>query len=142
MPYTAGIPGELRITYSPLPRPVRIQNLDTGRGYNASCFNPVTGELSEAGPVGTDATGSWTANPPPGTKTDWVLVSNGKPTRMRGQGILACSQIPPCIRLPGGWAAMIEASAISRLPPAAADVFLGQHLSRQSHEDRVVTELG
>ena len=40
----------------------------------ASCFNPVTGELSEAGPVRTDATGSWTAIPPPGTKTDWVLV--------------------------------------------------------------------
>ena len=26
--------------------------------------------------------------------------------------------------------------------PAAADVFLGQHMTRQMHEDRVVTELG
>jgi Protein of unknown function (DUF4038) len=73
-PYTAGIPGELRITYAPLPRPVRVRNLDAGRAYTASCFNPVTGELSEAGPVRTEATGSWTAIPPPGTRTDWVLV--------------------------------------------------------------------
>jgi hypothetical protein len=26
--------------------------------------------------------------------------------------------------------------------PAAADVFLGQHMTRQTHEDRVVAELG
>jgi Protein of unknown function (DUF4038)/Domain of unknown function (DUF5060) len=74
VPYTAGIPGELRITYSPLPRPVKIRNLETGRGYTASDFDPVTGELSEAGPVRPDATGSWTAIPPRGTTTDWVLV--------------------------------------------------------------------
>ena len=74
VPYTAGIPGELRITYAPLPRPITIRNLDAGRVYTASCFNPVTGELSELGPVRTDATGSATASPPPGTSTDWVLV--------------------------------------------------------------------
>jgi hypothetical protein len=74
VPYTAGIPGELRITYAPLPQPVRIRNLESGRGYTASCFDPVTGELSEVGPVRTDATGSWTAIPPSGTTTDWVLV--------------------------------------------------------------------
>ncbi len=74
VPYTAAIPGELRITYAPLPRPVRIRNLDAGRGYAASGFNPVTGELSELGPVRADSTGSWTANPPPGTSGDWVLV--------------------------------------------------------------------
>ena len=74
VPYTAGIPGELRITYVPFPRRVMIRNLETGRDYKASCFNPVTGALSEVGPVRADATGSWTAIPPPGTKTDWVLV--------------------------------------------------------------------
>jgi len=74
VPYTAGIPGELRITYAPLPRPVRIRNLDAGGNYTASGFNPVTGELSELGPVRADPTGSWTASPPPGTSGDWVLV--------------------------------------------------------------------
>jgi len=74
VPYTAGIPGELRITYAPLPRPVKIRNLDAGRGYAASCFNPVTGELSELGQVRADPIGTWTAGPPPGTGTDWVLI--------------------------------------------------------------------
>jgi len=74
VPYTAGIPGELRITYAPLPRSVWTRNLDAGRGYAASGFNPVTGELKELGPVRADSTGSWTANPPPGARADWVLI--------------------------------------------------------------------
>ena len=32
------------------------------------------GRAERTGPVRTDATGSWTAIPPPGTRTDWVLV--------------------------------------------------------------------
>ena len=74
MPYTAGIPGELRITYAPLPRSVKIVGLDQGRSYTARCFNPVTGELKQLGPVHADATGSWTASPPPGIGTDWVVI--------------------------------------------------------------------
>jgi hypothetical protein len=31
---------------------------------------------------------------------------------------------------------------LGQFTPAAADVFLGQHMTRQTYEDRVVTELG
>ena len=73
-PYTAGIPGELRITYAPLPRAVKILGLEGGRGYTARYFDPVTGKLSEASTVHADVTGTWTATPPPGTETDWVIL--------------------------------------------------------------------
>ena len=73
-PYTAGIPGDLRIIYAPLARPVLVRHLETGRAYSAKSFNPVSGELSELGPARADAAGTWTASPPPGIDTDWVLI--------------------------------------------------------------------
>ena len=44
VPYTAGIPGKLRITYTPLPRSVKVRDLAPGHDYVASTFDPVSGE--------------------------------------------------------------------------------------------------
>ncbi len=74
VPYSAGIPGELRITYAPLPRAVKTLGLEGGRGYTATYFSPVTGKLSGPSTVHADATGTWTATPPPGTVNDWVIL--------------------------------------------------------------------
>ena len=74
VPYTAVIPGELRITYAPRPRPVRILSLEPGRSYTAAVFNPATGELSELGAAYADPSGTWTAKPPAGLGSDWVVV--------------------------------------------------------------------
>ena len=74
VPYTAVIPGELRITYAPLPRPVKILSIEPGRAYTAAVFNPVTGDLKEIGEVHADPSGTWTAQPPAGLGSDWVLV--------------------------------------------------------------------
>ncbi|MFO0887850.1 MAG: DUF4038 domain-containing protein [Isosphaeraceae bacterium] len=74
VPYTAAIPGELQITYSPLPRAVTIRGLAPNHRYEASVFNPVTGDRKgiETPPV--EGSGHWTITPPPGIQVDWVLV--------------------------------------------------------------------
>jgi hypothetical protein len=74
VPYTAGIPGELRITYAPLPRVVTVHGLEPSRAYAASVLDPVTGAKTELGIVQADSNGGWTANPPASIKADWVLV--------------------------------------------------------------------
>lgn len=74
VPYAAGIPGSLRIIYAPLPRPVQIRHLEAGRTFHAFCHDPVTARRTDLGMVRPAADASWTASPPQGTATDWVLI--------------------------------------------------------------------
>lgn len=74
VPYTAGIPRRLRIIYVPLPRAVKVQRLEPEAHYAASLFNPVSGKLTQLGPVQADASGSWTIPRPKDAGTDWVVV--------------------------------------------------------------------
>ena len=74
VPYTAGIPGGVRITYVPAPRPITVRRLEPGRGYIAAYFDPVTGRRTAIGPARPDPDGSWTVAPPRGDPADWVLI--------------------------------------------------------------------
>jgi hypothetical protein len=74
VPYTAGIPETLRITYAPSSRAVTVRGLESGRPYTSSVFDPVSGAKEELGPVHADQAGTWTASPPASIKADWVLV--------------------------------------------------------------------
>jgi hypothetical protein len=74
VPYTAGIPRRLRITYVPLARAVTVKNFEADVRYVASCFDPISGEQSQIGAVHAGSDGSWTTSPPPGIKGDWVVA--------------------------------------------------------------------
>jgi hypothetical protein len=74
VPYTAGIPGEVRITYVPFPRPVMVRKLESGHNYVATYFDPVSGRRTDLGAARPDAEGSWTVAPPRGAVGDWVLI--------------------------------------------------------------------
>jgi hypothetical protein len=74
MPYTAGIPDKVRITYAPVAQPIMCLNLKPNRKTIARSFDPVSGESTILGAVHPDDRGSATVYPPPGMKTDWVLV--------------------------------------------------------------------
>ena len=73
-PVAAGIPGRLRIVYSPhCWNPPKVRGLEADIAYTASWFDPVTGVESSIGPVEPDADSSWTP-PFPSEVHDWVLV--------------------------------------------------------------------
>ena len=73
-PVAAGIPGKLRIVYSPhCWNPPRVRGLETDVAYTASWFDPVTGVESLIGPVEPDGESTWTP-PFPSEVHDWLLV--------------------------------------------------------------------
>ena len=73
-PVAAGIPGKLRIVYSPhCWNPPRVRELETDVAYAASWFDPVTGVESSIGPVEPDTDNTWTP-PFPSEVHDWLLV--------------------------------------------------------------------
>jgi Protein of unknown function (DUF4038) len=73
LPYAAGIPGTVRIIYTParwdLPQVVGIEH----RKYSAFLFNPVTGKQHDLGRVSSDQNGAWRPPVPPIVQ-DWVMV--------------------------------------------------------------------
>ena len=70
----AGIPGQLRVIYSPLLwNPPRVQNLEPETRYTAYYFDPVKGEDIQIGEVKPSENGEWTPPPPPEVH-DWILV--------------------------------------------------------------------
>jgi len=73
-PYCAGIPGELRIFYFPsFWTPPVVKQLEAGVSYQATYFNPSTGEEHPLGEAAADAQGDWTCPKAPVAR-DWVLV--------------------------------------------------------------------
>jgi hypothetical protein len=73
LPYCAGIPGQLRIVYTParwdLPKMV---GLEAG-AYRASLFNPVNGHRRDLGSISPDDKGTWQPPVPPIVQ-DWVIL--------------------------------------------------------------------
>ena len=78
-PYSAGIPGEVRIIYSPyplapwLPEMPKINGLEKEVNYQAFFFDPATGTEQQIGKVNPDETGNWTI-PMPSLGQDIILV--------------------------------------------------------------------
>jgi hypothetical protein len=73
-PVAAGIPGKLRIVYSPhCWNSPRVHELESDVAYTASWFDPVTGVESPIGPVEPDEDHMWTP-PFPSEVHDWLLV--------------------------------------------------------------------
>ncbi len=73
-PIAVGIPGKLRIVYSPhCWNPPTVHALEPDVTYTASWFDPVTGKETSIGPVEPDGTNSWTP-PFPSEVHDWLLV--------------------------------------------------------------------
>jgi hypothetical protein len=77
LPYTAGVPGEVRLVYIP----ARIyqwsgplqKNLEPAAVYHAFYFDPITGAEYDLGSVTADDDGTWQAPNVP-LAQDWVLV--------------------------------------------------------------------
>ena len=73
LPYAAGIPGEVRMIYTParwdLPKVIGLESDD----YAAYLFNPVNGQRRELGRVTPDKSGTWQPPVPPIVQ-DWVIV--------------------------------------------------------------------
>ncbi len=72
-PYCAGIPGKVRMIYSPSHRKFKVKSLDPEGDYSATYINPKTGKPSPLGSVQPHEDGSWEAPDPP-IYQDWVLV--------------------------------------------------------------------
>jgi hypothetical protein len=64
----------LRVIYVPDPEPVTVRSLAPGIRYQATCFDPVSGETTSLGPIEPDLSGLWSCPPPRGQGHDWVLV--------------------------------------------------------------------
>ncbi|MGH9446478.1 MAG: DUF4038 domain-containing protein, partial [Terriglobia bacterium] len=78
LPYAAGIPEELRIVFvPPMWDPPKIARLEAGLNYQATFFNPRTGEELPAGRVMANANGEWEAPITP-TFEQWVIILDQK----------------------------------------------------------------
>lgn len=73
-PQTAGIPGQVRVTYVPYHEPVVINSLPPRTTQRAMIFDPVTGRSGQPFRVRPDAQGRLRCDPPTGHVHDWVLV--------------------------------------------------------------------
>lgn len=71
-PYAAGIPGQVRVIYSPLAQSIVVRELEPSVVYQACRVCPVTGAEEALGIV-TGAT-EWACEPLPGADPDWVLM--------------------------------------------------------------------
>jgi hypothetical protein len=70
VPYAAGIPGVVAVVYVPVPRSVNLRGIASGVPYDASAFDPASGETVPLG----KAAGGDLVSPPKGWGHDWVLV--------------------------------------------------------------------
>ncbi len=75
-PYATGIPGQVRLIYVPVQKAVRATGLEADVKYRAEAFDPVSGKITDLGPVAADDDGGWTAPVPPLSSADgdWVLI--------------------------------------------------------------------
>ncbi len=79
LPYSAGIPGQVRIVFLPSPpwHSPTLKSLESGISYRAFYFDPRSGKEHDLGDVNPDTSGSWIAPRTP-TLADWVLVLEKK----------------------------------------------------------------
>jgi hypothetical protein len=76
-PYAAGIPGKIRMIYTPLHdsyAPLqKVREIEPDVNYLAYYLNPSNGTRHDLGAVKADADGSWKVPAPPSNR-DWVIV--------------------------------------------------------------------
>jgi hypothetical protein len=73
-PYAAGIPGELRVIYTPsMWENVSLAGLEPGVAYAVTIFNPSTGATQSLGAARGDATGEYALPNFPNVR-DWLIV--------------------------------------------------------------------
>jgi hypothetical protein len=73
-PYSAGIPGKVRMTYVPVSWDLpKLTNLEAGITYQGFLFNPSKGKRIELGKITADSKGEWQPPVPPIVR-DWVIV--------------------------------------------------------------------
>jgi hypothetical protein len=73
-PYSAGIPGQLRLVFvPPMWDPPKVLHLESDIRYRAHFFNPRTGSQTSIGIVNPDVEGSWQAPITP-TFEQWVII--------------------------------------------------------------------
>ncbi|MBP9912855.1 MAG: DUF4038 domain-containing protein [Opitutaceae bacterium] len=78
-PQSAGIPGQVRVTYVPHAEPIVVRELGAGTAHRATYFDPVTGKKKELGAIKAKTDGTWSCPPPAGSDHDWVLVLQRNP---------------------------------------------------------------
>jgi hypothetical protein len=55
-------------------RSIQVRGLTSQDTYNATYFDPVTGEKAALGRIQPLSTGVWKCSPPSGNDHDWVLI--------------------------------------------------------------------
>jgi len=75
-PQSAGIPGQLRLTYVPYAEPVIVRDLGAGTPWRATLIDPATGKAAKPARIVADRNGTWTCPPPKGD-SDWLIVLEG-----------------------------------------------------------------
>jgi hypothetical protein len=86
VPYAAGIPGRVRVIYSPRARPITLHGLEPKAHYAAAYFDPRTGRCAEVGPLLAGPKDGRTVRPPDKVEGDWVLLlkaQDGADTRAK-----------------------------------------------------------
>ncbi|MEZ5275780.1 MAG: hypothetical protein R3F07_05320 [Opitutaceae bacterium] len=73
-PQSAGIEGELRVTYVPHAGPIIQRNLGALSSWHFSRFDPATGHEERVGPIVADADGNWCCPPPVRGDHDWIVL--------------------------------------------------------------------
>jgi hypothetical protein len=73
-PQSAGIPGQVRLTYVPHAEPVVLRNLGAGAAWRATIFDPASGKESKPTRVTATADGTFACPPPKGSDHDWILI--------------------------------------------------------------------
>ncbi|HEV2295279.1 MAG TPA: DUF4038 domain-containing protein [Tepidisphaeraceae bacterium] len=72
-PQACGIPGQLRLIYVPVQKPVRVVGLEREVPWQGEFFNPVTGETTPLPKLAIGEGGAAVIQPPP-VGHDWVVV--------------------------------------------------------------------
>jgi hypothetical protein len=73
VPYSAGIPGKVRVVYIPAAEPVMLHGLGAGFSYSIRRFDPRTGELKDRQRANPDRQGDLVCTPESSTG-DWVTI--------------------------------------------------------------------
>ncbi len=72
-PQSAGIPGQVRLTYVPYAEPVRLSGLEPGQLVRPVMINPATGAERKLVATKADSSGTALCAPPAGHSHDWII---------------------------------------------------------------------
>jgi hypothetical protein len=73
-PQSAGIPGQVRVTYVPHAETVVVRDLGPKSKWRVTRFDPATGREKKLAAITSAADGTWSCPPPAGEDHDWILI--------------------------------------------------------------------